>query len=253
MAVAGLRTHAQPAANAGPILCATRFSGKLNGEIAPTTPIGRRTTIPVWSTPAGCASIPISSPPSPRASCAEKMIVCTARSASTCAVAMGFPASCEIVRASSSRRSRRSPATRSSTAARSCAGTGLSIAFARRRRPPARRRRGRRRPPARRRCRRTARSRRASRPSRTTRLRPGSCEPTRSSSPSLRHPFLNPADVSNAFREPCVLAIVDRDLNDARRVELERPPERRARARRPTRPGARRARTTRPAPPGRGS
>ena len=64
----------------------------------------------------------------PRASCAEKMIVCTARSASTCAVAMGFPASCEIVRASSSRRSRRSPATRSSTAARSCAGTGVSIA-----------------------------------------------------------------------------------------------------------------------------
>ena len=38
---AGLSTTAQPAASAGAILCATRLSGKLNGEIAPTTPIGR--------------------------------------------------------------------------------------------------------------------------------------------------------------------------------------------------------------------
>ncbi len=39
---AGLSTTAQPAASAGAILCATRFSGKLNGLMAPTTPIGTR-------------------------------------------------------------------------------------------------------------------------------------------------------------------------------------------------------------------
>ena len=37
---AGFSTTGQPAASAGAILCATRFSGKLNGEIAPTIPIG---------------------------------------------------------------------------------------------------------------------------------------------------------------------------------------------------------------------
>src|SRR4051812_26419256 len=40
--VAGLRTTGQPAAIAGASLCATRFNGKLNGEIAATTPIGTR-------------------------------------------------------------------------------------------------------------------------------------------------------------------------------------------------------------------
>ena len=39
-ALAGFSTTAQPAASAGAILCATRLSGKLNGVIAPTTPIG---------------------------------------------------------------------------------------------------------------------------------------------------------------------------------------------------------------------
>ena len=39
---AGFSTTAQPAASAGAILWATRLSGKLNGEIAPTTPIGWR-------------------------------------------------------------------------------------------------------------------------------------------------------------------------------------------------------------------
>ena len=40
VADAGFRTTGQPAASAGAILCATRLSGKLNGEIAPTIPIG---------------------------------------------------------------------------------------------------------------------------------------------------------------------------------------------------------------------
>ena len=39
---AGFSTTAHPAASAGAILCATRLSGKLNGLIAPTTPIGSR-------------------------------------------------------------------------------------------------------------------------------------------------------------------------------------------------------------------
>ena len=39
---AGFSTTAHPAASAGAILCATRLSGKLNGLIAPTTPIGTR-------------------------------------------------------------------------------------------------------------------------------------------------------------------------------------------------------------------
>ena len=39
---AGLRTTGSPAAMAGASLCATRFRGKLNGLIAPTTPIGTR-------------------------------------------------------------------------------------------------------------------------------------------------------------------------------------------------------------------
>src|SRR6266700_8209415 len=39
--LAGFSTTGQPAASAGASLCATRLSGKLNGLIAPTIPIGR--------------------------------------------------------------------------------------------------------------------------------------------------------------------------------------------------------------------
>jgi hypothetical protein len=39
---AGFSTIVLPAASAGPTLCATRFSGKLNGVIAATTPSGVR-------------------------------------------------------------------------------------------------------------------------------------------------------------------------------------------------------------------
>ncbi len=59
---AGFRTTAQPAASAGPILCATRLSGKLNGEIAPTTPIGSRSVNASLPVPACDASIGTSSP-----------------------------------------------------------------------------------------------------------------------------------------------------------------------------------------------
>ena len=67
---AGLRTTAQPAASAGAILCATRLSGKLNGLIAPTTPIGRRIVKASLPSPACEASMGIISPASFRASTA---------------------------------------------------------------------------------------------------------------------------------------------------------------------------------------
>ena len=68
--LAGLSTTAQPAASAGAILCATRLSGKLNGEIAPTTPIGSRNVKASLPVPAGEASIGTTSPASLRASTA---------------------------------------------------------------------------------------------------------------------------------------------------------------------------------------
>jgi hypothetical protein len=40
--LAGLSTNGQPAAIAGATLCAAKLSGKLNGEISDTGPIGTR-------------------------------------------------------------------------------------------------------------------------------------------------------------------------------------------------------------------
>src|SRR6185312_14319146 len=59
---AGLRTTGQPAASAGAILWATRLSGKLNGEIAPITPIGTRIVKASFPAPAADASIGTVSP-----------------------------------------------------------------------------------------------------------------------------------------------------------------------------------------------
>ena len=126
--VAGFNTTAQPAASAGASLCATRFSGKLNGLIAPTTPTGRRIVNASFPSPACDASIGTTWPASVRASTAAEVYVDTARCASTRAAFIGLPASAEIVRATSSWRSRRSAATRSRIAARSCAGSGSAIA-----------------------------------------------------------------------------------------------------------------------------
>ena len=123
---AGLRTTAQPAASAGATLCATRLNGKLNGEIAPTTPIGTRSVSATLPVPAGDASIGTTSPASVRASTAAIVKVDIARATSTCAAFIGLPASDEIVRAISSARSSIRRAVRSRIAARSCAGSGLS-------------------------------------------------------------------------------------------------------------------------------
>jgi hypothetical protein len=100
--VAGLSTTGQPAASAGASLCATRFSGKLKGEIAPTIPIGTRIVKPSLPTPACEPSIGITSPVSVRAATAAYVYVDIARAASTRAALIGLPASSEIVRATSS-------------------------------------------------------------------------------------------------------------------------------------------------------
>ena len=125
---AGLRTTAQPAASAGAILCATRLSGKLKGEIAPTTPIGCRSVKASFPAPACDASIGTISPASLRASTAANVKVDIAREASTRAALSGLPASAEIVCATSSWRRPSWPATRTRISARLCAGSGSRIA-----------------------------------------------------------------------------------------------------------------------------
>ena len=94
---AGLSTTGQPAASAGATLCATRLSGKLNGEIAPTIPIGSRSVSASFPAPAADASIGITSPASLRASTAANVNVDTARCASTRAAFIGLPASAEMI------------------------------------------------------------------------------------------------------------------------------------------------------------
>ena len=70
---AGLSTTGHPAAIAGASLCATRFSGKLNGLIAPTTPIGTRSVNPSFPSPTSDASIGTISPVSrARLGCGER-------------------------------------------------------------------------------------------------------------------------------------------------------------------------------------
>src|SRR5579864_201575 len=128
VALAGFRTTGQPAASAGAILCATRLHGKLKGEIAPTTPSGRRSVNASLPSPACAASMGIISPASLRASTAANVYVDIAREASTRAVLIGLPASSQIVRATSSWRLPMRPATFTRISARLCAGSGLSSA-----------------------------------------------------------------------------------------------------------------------------
>ena len=72
---AGLMITALPAASAGPTLCATRFNGKLNGDIAATTPTGTRTVNPNLPAFPGDASSGIVSPRNRFASSADQVIV----------------------------------------------------------------------------------------------------------------------------------------------------------------------------------
>ena len=91
--LAGFSTTGQPAAMAGATLCTTRLSGKLNGAMAPTTPMGTRSVKPSFPSPAAPASSGTISPASLRASAAANENVPDARSASTRAVLMGLAAS----------------------------------------------------------------------------------------------------------------------------------------------------------------
>ena len=122
--LAGLSTTGHPAAIAGASLWATRLSGKLNGLIAPMTPIGTRIVKPTLPTPDAMASRATTSPASVRASAAANWNVPTARSASTLAVLIGLAASLAMISANSSRRSASSRAAVSSTSARFHRGSG---------------------------------------------------------------------------------------------------------------------------------
>ena len=95
--LAGFSTTGQPAAIAGASLWATRLSGKLNGLIAPTTPIGIRSVNASLPSPAALASIGTISPASVRAATAANVNVETARWASTRAVLIGLAASVAMI------------------------------------------------------------------------------------------------------------------------------------------------------------
>ena len=99
---------------AGASLWATRFSGKLNGEMAATTPIGTRRVKASRPSPIWAASTGTISPVRRRASAAAKVNVLTARLASMRAVLIGLADSRAMVRAKSSARSasRRAAASR---------------------------------------------------------------------------------------------------------------------------------------------
>ena len=102
VSVAGLRMTLFPAARAGPTLCATRFSGKLNGLIAKTTPQGTRKVKPKRFPAPGAPSRGTISPAIRFASSAETINVSAARETSKRASARILPSSRVIVRAKSS-------------------------------------------------------------------------------------------------------------------------------------------------------
>jgi hypothetical protein len=70
VAEAGLSTTGQPAAIAGATLWQTRLSGKLNGEIAPMTPIGTRSVQAIVPSPFSVPAIGTVSPVRVRAAMA---------------------------------------------------------------------------------------------------------------------------------------------------------------------------------------
>src|SRR5512140_503312 len=99
---AGFSTIVFPTASAGPTLWATRFSGKLNGVIAPTTPTGQRSQTPTRPSPAALASIGTVSPWIRLDSSAEKRNVSIDRETSPTEYFHAFPASRQMIAAISS-------------------------------------------------------------------------------------------------------------------------------------------------------
>ena len=96
VAGAGLSTIGAPTAIAGATLCATRFSGKLNGVMPSTGPRGTRRTSANRPVPPGSVSRRCSSPENRRASSAAQRNVDTARPTSPRAHFSGLPDSAVI-------------------------------------------------------------------------------------------------------------------------------------------------------------
>ena len=105
VAGAGLTMIGAPTAIAGATLCATRFSGKLNGAMPRTGPLGKRRTRAARPAIAVSVSSRISSPPSRRTSSAAQRKVAAPRVASARAHLIGLPFSAVISVAISSSRS----------------------------------------------------------------------------------------------------------------------------------------------------
>ena len=114
---AGLSTIGAPQAMAGATLCATRLSGKLNGEMPSTGPIAKRRTIAMRPSAAASVSRRCSSPENLRASAPQRKVD-TARATSALAHMIGLPFSALISCAISSDRSAKRRETWSSAAAR---------------------------------------------------------------------------------------------------------------------------------------
>ena len=94
-----MSTTALPPASAGATLCATRLSGKLNGEMAAITPRGSRIVQPKRFSPLGSASISMISPAVRLASSLAQRKVEAPRFASTRASLSGLPPSAAMMRA----------------------------------------------------------------------------------------------------------------------------------------------------------
>ena len=128
----GFSVMVAPHAIAGAILCAARSTGKLNGVIAAIGDSGKRRVSAMRPVPAGATSAGRTSPPMRVASSAASRNTKIARSSSTLAWAIGFPASSASVRAKSARAASRPSATLRSTAARVNAGMSRQARAARR-------------------------------------------------------------------------------------------------------------------------
>ncbi len=122
VAGAGFSTIGAPTASAGATLCATRFSGKLNGAMPSTGPRATRRTRARRPSADGSVSRRWSSPENRRASSAAQRNVEIARVTSTRAHFSGLPESSLMACANSSARSANLRDTWSRAAARRCAG-----------------------------------------------------------------------------------------------------------------------------------
>ena len=117
----GLTITALPAAMAGATLCATVFTGALNGVIAHTTPSGTGMVKPIRPPCCGAPSSGIISPTRRRASSADRRKVWMQRFSSPCESVSVKPASVRITSMNCSLRDSIKSAARSRIAPRSYA------------------------------------------------------------------------------------------------------------------------------------